>query len=189
MAPMMGGLIVSSIIGGRLVSRTGRYKIFPVLGLAAASLAFAGMAAAALERAGANTFDALLVVLGGGMGLVMPNLTTAVQNAVAVGDLGVATATMAFFRSLGGAFGVALSGTLLAGTLRATLPAGSFGSLAHLGLSELRALPEAVQAEVTGAYGQALALMFGMGALCTLLAFAIVLFLPELPLRGARKAP
>jgi EmrB/QacA subfamily drug resistance transporter len=189
MAPMMGGLIVSSIIGGRLVSRTGRYKIYPVLGLAGATLAFAGMAAAALEHAGANTFDALLVVLGAGMGLVMPNVTTAVQNAVAVSDLGVATATMAFFRSLGGAFGVAVSGTLLTATLHAALPPGSFGSLAHLGLSELRALPASVQAEVTGAYGQALALMFGMGALCTLLGFGIVLFLPELPLRGAKQIP
>jgi EmrB/QacA subfamily drug resistance transporter len=188
MAPMMGGLIVSSLIGGRLVSRTGRYKIFPVLGLACATLAFIGMSAAALEKAGANSFDALLVALGAGMGLVLPNVTTAVQNAVAIGDLGVATATMAFFRSLGGAFGVAVSGTILSGTLRAALPPGSYGSLAHLGLTELRALPASVQAEVTGAYGQALALMFGMGALCTALAFAVVLFLPELPLRGSSRA-
>jgi MFS family permease len=186
MAPMMGGLIVSSLIGGRLVTRTGRYKIFPVLGLCGATLAFSGMSFAAFEHAGANTFDVLLVILGMGMGLVLPNITTAVQNAVAIGDLGVATATMAFFRSLGGAFGVALSGTILAGTLRASLPNGNGLDLAHMGLSQLRSLPGAVQIEVTGAYGSALALMFAMAAICTAAAFAVVLALPELPLRGAK---
>jgi hypothetical protein len=186
MAPMMGGLIFSSIVGGRLVTRTGRYKIYPVIGLCGATLAFAGMSFAALERAGANSFDVLLVVLGAGMGLVLPNITTAVQNAVDIGDLGVATATMAFFRSLGGAFGVALSGTILAGTLRASLPKGNGLDLAHMGLSELRSLPANLQIEVTGAYGHALALMFAMAALCTAAAFAVVLALPELPLRGAK---
>jgi predicted MFS family arabinose efflux permease len=185
MAPMMGGLIVSSIIGGRLVTRTGRYKIYPVIGLCAATLAFAGMSLAAFGHAGANTFDALLVVLGMGMGLVLPNITTAVQNAVAITDLGVATATMAFFRSLGGAFGVALSGTILSGTLRASLPTGSGVDLAHMGLSQLRALPPLQQLEVTSAYSHALALMFAMAALCTAAAFTIVLPLPELPLRTA----
>jgi EmrB/QacA subfamily drug resistance transporter len=181
MAPMMGGLIVASIAGGRLVTRTGRYKMFPVAGLAAATLAFACMAAAAEARAGADTFDALLVVLGMGMGLALPNITTAVQNAVAVGDLGVATATMAFFRSLGGAFGVAISGTILAGTLRAWLPRGASP---NMGLSELRALPPALRIGVTGAYDHALALMFGMAAAIMAAAFVVVLFLPELPLRG-----
>jgi len=186
MAPMMGGLIVSSIVGGRLVTRTGRYKIFPVIGLCGATLAFGGMSLAALEHAGANTFDALLVILGMGMGLVLPNITTAVQNAVAIGDLGVATATMAFFRSLGGAFGVALSGTILAGTLHAALPQGRGLDLVHMGLTQLRSLPANLRIEVTGAYGHALALMFAIAALCTAAAFAIVLALPELPLRGAK---
>jgi EmrB/QacA subfamily drug resistance transporter len=185
MAPMMGGLIVSSVIGGRLVSRTGRYKIYPVVGLVFATAAFLGMAYAALRGADANVFDALLVGLGAGMGLVMPNITTAIQNAVAVSDLGVATASQAFFRSLGGAFGVAISGTILAGTLRAWLPPEN-RHLANLGLSQLRALPAAVQAEVTGAYGHALALMFLVAALCTAVAFAFVVVIPELPLRGSK---
>jgi EmrB/QacA subfamily drug resistance transporter len=187
MAPMMGGLIVSSVIGGRLVSSTGRYKIFPVIGLALGTLGFVGMAAAARAHAGANIFDVLLVALGLGMGLVMPNITTAIQNAVAIADLGVATATAAFFRSLGGAFGVAVAGTILAGTLHTAQPQGD---TANLGLSQLRALPPALQAEVTGAYAHALSAMFAMAAICMLLAFAIVLFLPEIPLRGAeaRKA-
>ncbi len=182
MAPMMGGLIVTSIIGGRLVSRTGRYKVFPVLGLAMAVLAFGGMALATYWRAGANGFDALLVALGAGLGLTMPNITTAIQNAVPVADLGVATATTAFFRSLGGAFGVAVSGTILATTLGASRPAGS---LTGLGLSQLHALPQAARFQVVSAYSHALTAIFASAALCTLLAFAVVLFLPERPLRGA----
>jgi EmrB/QacA subfamily drug resistance transporter len=181
MAPIMGGLIVTSIIGGRLVSSTGRYKIFPVLGLAVATAAFAGMAAAAHWRAGANGFDALLVALGAGLGLTMPNVTTAIQNAVPVADLGVATATAAFFRSLGGAFGVAIAGTILAGTLRGALPAGR---VPELGLSQLRALPAAARLEIVSAYGDALAAIFLAASVCTLAGFAVVIFLPELPLRG-----
>jgi len=90
---------------------------------------------------------------------------------------------MAFFRSLGGAFGVAMSGTILAGTLRAWLPRGTSP---NLGLSELRALPPALRIEVTGAYGHALALMFGMAALIMAAGFVVVVFLPELPLRGPK---
>ena len=87
-APLMGGLITSSMIGGRLVSATGRYKIFAVWGLATASIAYAVMAFVA--RYGSNTIliEAALALLGIGIGLVMPNLTTAIQNAVARAHLG-----------------------------------------------------------------------------------------------------
>jgi EmrB/QacA subfamily drug resistance transporter len=178
MAPLMGGLIVASVIGGRLVTKTGRYKIFPVIGLALTTAAFGLMSHAALAGAGANEFDALLVCLGAGMGLVMPNITTAIQNAVATRDLGVATATQAFFRSLGAAFGVALAGTLLNGTLRARLPSSLIGQ----GLTELQNLPAASRGELIDAYGHALSLTFGVAAGIAALAFAIVLFLPERPL-------
>jgi EmrB/QacA subfamily drug resistance transporter len=178
MAPLMGGLIVASVIGGRLVTKTGRYKIFPVIGLALATAAFVLMSWAARAGAGANAFDVLLVFLGAGAGLVMPNITTAIQNAVATRDLGVATATAAFFRSLGAAFGVALAGMLLNSTLRARLPAELIGK----GLTELQTLPPASRALLIDAYGQALSLTFGVAAGICALAFAIVLVLPERPL-------
>ena len=184
MAPIMGGLIVTSIISGRLVSRTGRYKIYPILGLTLAAAGLAGMSIAARLGASANVFDLLLTTLGAGMGMTMPNITTAVQNAVAMSDLGVATATQNFFRSLGGAFGVAMSGTILASTLHAALPAGPQQNLTSLGLSELRALPLNLQTELAGAYSQALSLTFAAAALCTLVAIAILTAMPELPLRG-----
>jgi EmrB/QacA subfamily drug resistance transporter len=183
MAPMMGGLIVASVIGGRLVTRTGRYKIFPVIGLLLVTVAFVLMSHAALAGAGANEFDALLVMLGAGMGLVMPNITTAIQNAVATRDLGVATATQAFFRSLGAAFGVALAGMLLNSSLHARLPANLLGR----GLTELQNLPPASRSVLIDAYGHALSLTFAVAAGIAALAFAIVLFLPERPLGQQRR--
>jgi EmrB/QacA subfamily drug resistance transporter len=167
MAPLMGGIIVSSVVGGRLVTRTGKYKRFPVAGLGLAAPVYAAMAWAAETGVSANWFDGLLVLLGLGLGLVMPNVTTAIQNAVPVRDVGVATSTLGFFRSLGGALGVAVAGTILAANLAARLPGQG---LAHAGL---------------GAYQHALAVTFAAAACVGVLAFVTVLFLPERPLRGA----
>ena len=183
MAPLMGGLIVSSVIGGRAVSRTGRYKVFPVAGLALATLAYVALAWAAVRGVRANGLDGLLAVLGLGMGLVMPNVTTAVQNAVDRADLGVATSTLGFFRSLGGAFGVAASGMILSATLRAALPLQAGHSVA-LGLSQISALPAAERITLLGAYSQALATTFAAAAGVSALGFAVVLFMPERALRG-----
>ena len=184
MAPIMGGLIVTSILSGRRVSRSGRYKIYPVIGMMIATASLAAMSLAARMDASANMFDVLLVALGAGMGMTMPNVTTAVQNAVVVADLGVATATQNFFRSLGGAFGVAMSGTILAGTLHQTLPAGPSLNMASLGLQDLRALPANLQADLVGAYGHSLSLIFAAAALSTLAALCILSTMPEIPLRG-----
>jgi EmrB/QacA subfamily drug resistance transporter len=184
MAPMMGGLIISAVLGGRMVTKTGRYKLYPVVGLAAASVVFVAMAWAARAGASANAFDGLLVALGLGIGLIMPNMTTAVQNAVAPSDIGIATATLGFFRSLGGALGVAVSGAILAATLHARIPAGQ-GGVVNAGLTELRDLPAALRAEVLGAYGHALSATFATAAVVSLLAFALVVFLPDRKLRDA----
>ncbi len=181
MAPLMGGLIISSILGGRLVSRTGKVKRFPVAGLALGTLAFGGLTAATLAGVPANGFDVLLALLGAALGLVMPNVTTAVQSAVTTADLGVATATLAFFRSLGSAFGVAISGTILATTLRARLPGGS---PLNMGLEQLRALPAPDRARLVEAYGHALAWTFASAAVVTAIAFVILLFMPDRKLRG-----
>ena len=184
MAPVMGGLIVSSVLGGRQVSRSGRYKMFPIAGLAIATAAYAGLSWAALSSVGGNGFDTILVMLGVGMGLVMPNITTAVQNAVDPGDLGVATSTLGFFRSLGGAFGVAGAGMIIAATLRATLDGTNARSTADFGLTALRALPTGQQRALVGAYGHALAYIFAAAAVIAAAAFATLLFMPEKPLRG-----
>ncbi len=182
MAPMMGGVIVASFAGGRLVSRTGRYKVFPVFGLLAATLSYTTLAWSVGHGTDLSLIEAMLVVMGLGIGLVMPNLTTAIQNAVPRHDLGAATASAAFFRSLGGALGVALSGAVLAAHLH-----GLIGGARHLSgvVQQIAELPAAQRALVLDAYRSGLSGAFTAGAVIAGLGFLTVLFLPERPLRSA----
>jgi EmrB/QacA subfamily drug resistance transporter len=180
-APMMGGVIVASIGGGRVVSRTGRYKMLPVIGLLAAACSYAALALATLAGTGAAPIEAVLVIMGLGLGLVMPNVTTAIQNAVQAGELGGATATAAFFRSLGGALGVALSGAVLSAHL-AALPDAVRPDGA--GVGAILAMTQDRREAVFAAYRAGLTGAFEAGAGIALLGFLAVLFLPELPLRS-----
>jgi len=190
-APLMGGLITSSMIGGRMVSATGRYKIFAVIGLATAAIAYAVMAYVA--RYGSNTIliEAALALLGIGIGLVMPNLTTAIQNAVARAHLGVATSTNGFFRSLGGSFGVGVSGALMTGQLQRLLPPawtqpGADGrSLLEGSVDQIAALPAAQHEASVEAYRLAIGSTFMAGGAVAIVAFLVVLLLPERPLGDA----
>jgi len=171
---------VASFVGGRLVSRTGRYKLFPVLGLFAAALSYAALAWAAWAQIGVLPIEGILVVMGVGIGFVMPNLTTAIQNAVGRGELGGATAAAAFFRSLGGALGVAISGAVLASRL-SELP----GSMqAAGGVLQISSFAPGQRATVLAAYRAGLSGAFIAGAIIASAGFVLVLFLPELPLRG-----
>jgi len=181
LAPMMGGVIVASVVGGRLVSRTGRYKIFPVFGLLAATLSYAALAWSVRSGIHPLPVEAALVVMGLGIGLVMPNLTTAIQNAVPRRDLGAATASAAFFRSLGGALGAALAGAVLAAHLHGAAGAGALPG----GVLQIAELPAAERALVLDAYRAGLSAAFTVGAVIAGLGFLAVLFLPERPLRGA----
>jgi EmrB/QacA subfamily drug resistance transporter len=189
MAPMMGGVIVASVTGGRLVSRFGRYKIFPVIGLLVGTSSFLALAWCAFTSAPTALIESSLIGLGFGLGFVMPNLTVAIQNSVERGDLGAATSVSAFIRSLGGALGVAIAGAVVAFRLRQFLPAsltpGAGSNLLHLGVLEMAKLPMAEHALLMNAYRNAVATTFLAGAGAAALAFAIVLFLPERPLRDA----
>ena len=179
-SPMMGGVIVASFVGGRMVSRTGRYKLFPVLGLAAATLSYVALAWAARSQVGVLPIEGVLVLMGTGIGFVMPNLTTAIQNAVGRGELGGATAAAAFLRSLGGALGVAASGAAL--TLR--LSALPSALQASGGVLQIASFAPQQRAAVLSAYRVGLSNAFALGAVVAAAGFLLVLFLPELPLRG-----
>lgn len=179
-SPMMGGVIVASFVGGRLVSRTGRYKLFPVIGLLVATASYAALAWAARSRIGVLPIEGVLVVMGAGIGFVMPNLTTAIQNAVERSELGGATAAAAFLRSLGGAIGVAASGAVLASRL-SVLPSSM---QAGGGVLQIAAFTPDQREAVLAAYRVGLSNAFALGAVIALAGFALVLFLPELPLRG-----
>jgi EmrB/QacA subfamily drug resistance transporter len=189
MAPMTGGVVVSSFLGGRLVSATGRYKIFPVVGLAAASLAFLAVMWASTAGAGLAAIEVSLIALGLGFGLVMPNLMVAIQNAVNSRELGVATATSAFFRSLGGTFGVAMSGAIMTAQLQdlhnVTGAVAGMGirNLIDQGVQQIAQLPPAQREVVMSVYRHAISTTFLVGSFITATAFIVVLFLPEHPLK------
>jgi len=192
LAPMTGGVIVTSFIGGRLVSRTGRYKIFTIVGLAAATLAFIAVMWAATTGASLPVIEVSLIILGSGFGLVMPNLMVAIQNAVSPRELGTATATSTFFRSLGGTFGVAMSGAIMTAHLQglpadALIKAGSGArALAELSMQQIAQLPQAEREVVIALYRHAIGSTFLVGSVITAMAFVLVLFLPEHPLKSDR---
>jgi EmrB/QacA subfamily drug resistance transporter len=116
MLPMMGGIVGASIVSGQLISHTGRYKIYPVLGCA---VSVVGMWL--LSRLEVDTprlqYSIWMAVLGAGIGMVMPVLILAVQNSVRPADLGTATSANNYFRQIGGSVGAAIFGTLFADRL------------------------------------------------------------------------
>jgi predicted MFS family arabinose efflux permease len=185
MAPLMGGVVVASVLGGNLVSRSGRYKIYPVLGLGMSVLSFFAMAWLARVEGQLAAFEICLVTLGFGLGLVMPNLTVAIQNAANRSDLGIATSASSFFRSLGGAIGVALSGEVMTSQLRVLLPGNLGGAVLNQGAIQISGMPAAQLAAMADAYRHAIIVTFLMGAAIATFAFFVVLFMPELPLRSA----
>jgi len=188
LSPLMGGVIVASVVGGRMLTRTGRYKFLPVTGLAVACVSFVLLAWLALTGGSVLPLELALVGLGLGLGLVMPNLTTAIQNAVPQQDLGVATSAASFFRSLGGALGVALSGAWMTARLHRLLPTDNAASMGSSGversIAAISALPESQRSAVVHAYRQAIGSTFLLGAAVAGLGLLIVLALPERPLRS-----
>ncbi len=193
LAPMTGGMILTSFLGGRIVSRTGRYKVLTVLGLGGSTLSFIAVMIAAVAGSGMGVIETALIMLGCGFGMVMPNLVVSIQNAVGPRELGAATATAAFFRQLGGTFGVAMSGTIMTTVLQ-RLHAEKWAGIARGGRSlmeqsiqQIAQLPALQRELVKGAYRHAISMTFLMGSIIIALAFFLVLYLPENPLKSAHK--
>jgi EmrB/QacA subfamily drug resistance transporter len=167
--PMLLTGLASTAVSGRIISRTGRYKMFPVTGLA---LMTAGLLL--LSQIGAGTGQAtaslVLVVFGVGFGMVTQVLTIAIQNSVDRSDLGIATATANLFRSLGGSVGVAMFGAIFASRV----------GTSTTDASRLGASPETV--------ADALSTVFLVAAPVAAIGVAVALLLHEVPLRGAAPA-
>ncbi|MFD9822662.1 MFS transporter [Streptomyces violascens] len=184
--PMMGGIVIASIVSGQLISRTGHYKIYPILGGAVSAL---GMWL--LSKLGTDTprldYSIWMAVLGAGIGLVMPVLILAVQNAVDPADLGTATSANNYFRQIGGSVGAAVFGTLftnrLAHALTERLPAG-----VHLPDPEsitpqlVHAMPPALRDGYIRAYADAMPRIFLYLVPVLVLGFVLAFFLKEKPL-------
>lgn len=190
MAPLMGGVIVSSVVSGRLVSRTGRYKVLTISGLAVATASLLWLAWCARYAQTPAQMVVGLITLGMSLGLVMPNLTVAIQNAVEMRDLGSATSTSAYFRSLGGSVGAAIAGALLNLGLAKSFAAGGVDlGILDKGIAEMTHLPAAQFQVVMLGYRDAIGANLEACAAVAGLACALTWLLPELPLRGAEVPP
>jgi EmrB/QacA subfamily drug resistance transporter len=191
MTPLMGGMIAASVVTGRLITRTGRYKVYPLVGtlLMAGALGLLSTMDVATTPLEAGLF---MAVLGTGLGMVMQNLVLAAQNDVAAADLGVATATVNFTRALGGSVGTAVFGAVMAAglatRLRGTLPADLEVDAASLqGSPEtILGLDPQVREVVVTAFSGAVSTVFLVAVPLALLAFVLMVLLPERPLRETR---
>ncbi|WP_067969387.1 MDR family MFS transporter [Mycolicibacter icosiumassiliensis] len=187
--PMVVGMLLTSTGSGALVGRTGRYKIFPVVGTALMTIAFALMSQ--MDASTPALLQSLyLVILGAGIGLSMQVLVLVVQNTSSFADLGVATSGVTFFRTIGSSFGAAVFGSLFVNFLGRRL--GSALSAAGVA-ADAAASPEALhrlapqQAEpIVQAYADSLGQVFLWAAPVALLGFVLALFLREVPLKELR---
>jgi len=188
MIPLMGGLLVTAVLSGRAISRIGRYRPFPIAGTA---VLVVGMFLLSLldVQTPAWVASAYMVVVGVGLGLVMQVLVLAVQNDARPQEIGVATSSATFFRSMGGAFGVALFGTIFATRLSdqlAVLPGrltAHLGSGVQLNPTQIDQLPPRVHDVVLHAFAHALSGVFLFGMALSLVPFVLSWFLKEKPLR------
>ncbi|MGH7087490.1 MAG: MFS transporter, partial [Stellaceae bacterium] len=180
--PYMLGITVSSTACGRLIRRTGRYRLYPIAGFAAAAVAFL-----CFVWVGRGTppllYSAAMALLGIGIGPMGPAVTVAVQNAVELRDMGTATSLTSFFRSMGGSFGVALLGAILLAGLAGATGLDS-GGLLHGGPTMLAALPAAVRATVVAAFARSFVALYLVGAGLCAIAVAAAFLLEELPLKS-----
>lgn len=184
--PMVGGLLLTSMGSGVLVSRTGRYKIFPVLGTAIMVVGFL-----LLSQMDAATpvwqQSAYLFVLGTGIGMCMQVLVLIVQSTANFSDLGVATSGVTFFRTIGSSFGAAIFGSLFANFLDSRIGGAlaASGAPPEAGQSPqvLHRLPDAVAAPIVEAYSDSLGLVFLCAAPVAVIGFVVALTLKQVPLR------
>ncbi|MGW3435748.1 DHA2 family efflux MFS transporter permease subunit [Streptomyces bacillaris] len=197
MLPMVLGLLLTSTASGQIVSRTGRWKVFPLAGTA---LTAAGLLLLHRLTPASSTWEMSLCffVFGAGLGLVMQVLVLVVQNAVSYQDLGVATSGATFFRSIGASFGVAIFGTVftnrLIGQLDSALagrsvPPGADADRLAADPRAIQMLPADLRPTILEAYSTSITDVFLYAAPVVLVAFVLAWFLREDKLRGSVTAP
>ena len=194
--PLMVGLLTTSIVSGRLVSRWGRYRIFPIIGTATMTVGLY-----LLSHLGVTTTVWLsslyMLVLGAGIGASLQVLVVAVQNSVSYADLGAATGGTTFFRSIGGSFGTATFGAVFSNVLAGDLATALHGRALPHGVTAasgaspalLAHLPAAVHAGYVSGYATALQTVFLVGVPFGVLAFALSWTLKDVPLRTTTGSP
>jgi EmrB/QacA subfamily drug resistance transporter len=190
--PLVVGLMTASITSGRIISKTGRYRIFPIVGSSLLIFSFW-----LFSHITADTNRVVLgiwmAILGAGVGQIMPVLTLAVQNGVDRKDLGTATSSVTFFRSIGSSLGAAVFGAILTNRLsyhlNQNIP-GAGRQIAHgLGssASTIQHLPVQVQHSVFTSFAASFSDVFKVGIPFAVLALIVSLFLKESPLRASAR--
>ena len=188
MLPMVAGMLISSIGTGQLISRTGKYKIYPILGSAVMIIGLL-----LLSRISSTTpysFTALgMLVLGLGIGALMQNVVLIVQNSVPPNDMGTGVSTANYFRQLGASLGIAVFGSLFIHRLNdrlAAAPAGAgdpaSGGANSISPEMIRRLPAPAQDFIKSAFGEALPPIFLLGVPILAAAWILTLFIVQQPL-------
>ncbi len=194
LTPMMLGVTVTSIVAGQVTTRTGRYKIFPILGGG-----IMGLGLYLLTNLGIGTTRTtsaiFYVVLGLGMGFLMQMVSLIAQNSVEQKDMGVASSARMFFQQIGGSLGVAAFGAIFARRLTESLAAVTAGSGVHIKASggqldpaTVNSLPAPIRHDVFYAIAHAVQGVFVWALPAAVLIFVLALFIKEVPLRGRAPA-
>jgi EmrB/QacA subfamily drug resistance transporter len=193
MLPLMGGLLVASLGSGQVISKTGKYRWFPVAGTAIAAVGMYMLSTMSSTTPKAVTM-VYMAVLGVGIGLVMQVLILAAQNASARKDIGVTTSTVSFFRSVGGSVGIAVFGSIfnnqLIKHLNELVP-GAAGTLTghSLSVQAVEALPEPTRTNVIVSFAESLTVVFLYAVPFVVVAFALSWLIRDVPLRTAAPGP
>ena len=187
LVPMMAGILAGSTYGGRLITRTGRYKVFPLVGGAMCIVGIAMLSTIDVDTT--RTFVSVAMsILGLGIGTASPVMTLAVQNVAARGDMGAATSAVNFFRSLGSAFGVAIFGAIQSARLHAVLAARlpkdtAIGDSILNSPKSVLALPAPIRHAIQEAVASGVGVVFKWALPVVILAFLVSFLLREVPLR------
>ncbi len=189
MIPMMAGLLVTSIVSGQLVSKTGRYKYLPIMGsgIVVLSLILLSTMTAGME---VWIICAYLAVMGIGLGMSMQILVLVVQNSFPITEVGTATASNNYFRQIGASLGSAVVGTLFVSRLTSLLGGASTdGSSPESSLTpeSVRALPDAAREVIVNAYNDALTPVFLYMVPLMIIALLLLAFVDEKPLATTRE--
>ena len=191
--PMMIAAMAFSLGGGQIISRTGHYRAFPIVGTALLAI---GLWLFSTMHVDTPTWETsvYMVVLGAGMGCLMQTTSLIAQNSVAIRDLGAATGASTFVRNLGGSLGVAILGAIYASQVTATLTvAGVSGasteSASGLTPAVLQTLPAPVQEVVKAAIADGTHAIFLFAAVVTVVAFVVSWFVKQVPLRDSAALP
>jgi EmrB/QacA subfamily drug resistance transporter len=189
--PMMAGVLIASTVAGLLITKSGKIKPYIIVGTIVLVAGFAALAS--IDHATNLVYvGAAMALVGVGVGMTMQNLVLAVQNTVALRDLGAASGAITFFRSLGGTIGVSVLGAVLADRVASDIPQRMAEAGIHVPAGggktntlDLHALPQPIVAIIRATYGDATAHIFLISAIIAVVGVIAALALPRITLRSS----